>query len=358
MEFAQTEAPLAALPEEFDADPWAFNVLNGTLDLHTGELRPHDRDDKITQLAPIQHDPEARLQLWENFLESAAPDTELRAFLRRAVGYSLTGCTDEERLLFVHGQQATGKSTFLEAVKATFGDYGKRANFESLLAQRNGGGPRNDIARLHGSRLVVSLEMDDGRRLAEGLVKQLTGGDTVAARFLYQEAFEFKPQFKLWLAANSKPRIRDDDGATWRRILRVPFEEEIPEGERDPKVKATLSNPATAGPAILAWALRGCMEWQERRLDPPEAVRLATADYRAEMHPLRGWLEDCCEIDGDAWTSSADAWASYHRYAPRGLSQQKFTSRLKEERFIPERRDRNTRRGWRGLRVVDTSGHL
>ena len=179
------------------------------------------------------------------------------AFYRRAVGYSLTGHTSEEVLFFAHGPTATGKSSKLEAIRGVLGDYAATADFETFLKRHGDAGIRNDVARLAGARLVISVEVDDGKALAEGLLKLLTGGDTVAARFLYRETFEFRPVFKLWLAANDRPRVNADDAAMWRRILQLPFVNVIPEAERDERVKLALRNDPAVQTAILAWAVQG-----------------------------------------------------------------------------------------------------
>ena len=253
---ASSELPLVVLPVALDSDPWLLNVANGVLDLRTGRLRPHRREAMMTRLCPVEYRADADQGEWLRFLERVVPDPAARTFLQRAVGYSLTGDTREETLFFVCGPTASGKSTFAEAVKTILGDYGATCDFETFLRRPSSGGPRNDIARLHGARLVVGVEVEKGQRLAEGLVKTLTGGDKVAARFLYQEAFEFVPQFKLWLVANDRPRAADDDSALWRRILLMPFDHTIPEAERDPAVKARLRDPALGGPAVLASSAR------------------------------------------------------------------------------------------------------
>lgn len=292
---AQSEPGIPVQPAELDANPWLLNVLNGTLDLRTGELREHRREDLLTKLAPVEYDATARLELWERFLaESTRGDQELATFLQRAAGYSLTGETDEEKLFFVHGPAAAGKSTFLEALKAALGDYAATADFETFLARTQVGGPRSDVAALAGARLVVGIEVDEGKRMAEGLVKQLTGGDTVTARFLYKENFTFRPQFKLWLAANHAPKVSDADDAMWRRILRVPFEQVVPLERRDPEVKRVLRDPAQAGPALLAWAVQGCLAWQREGLGIPPAVVQATDAYRLDNDPLREFVRIRC----------------------------------------------------------------
>lgn len=210
---AATEPEVVARPNDFDADPYLFNCANGTLDLRTGALREHRRADHISKLSPVVFDHEASSERWDQFLvDLTGGDSELEAFMKRAVGYALTGDTSEEVLFMLLGPTNSGKSTFIDAINGALGDYGVVADFESFLARRFVGGIRNDIARLAGARFVSSVEVDEGKKLAEGLIKMITGGDVVTARMLYQEAFEFRPQFKLFMAANHPP-----PGKRWRR---------------------------------------------------------------------------------------------------------------------------------------------
>jgi putative DNA primase/helicase len=261
-------------------------------------------------------------------------------------------------LFMVLGPGATGKSTFLEAIKAVLGGYARTADFETFLKRRDAGGPRNDIARLAGARLVVSIEVDEGKRLAEGLVKMITGGDKVSARFLYQESFEFDPTFKLWLAANHAPIVRDDDDALWRRILRVPFDHVVPKAERDPTVKARLKNPATAGPAILAWLVRGCLAWQREGLGVPPAVESATAAYREEMDLIADFLADRCEVDSGATVRAEELQRTYQEWAravgSHALGAKRFAAALENHGFEPQRDKRG--RFWVGLRIGRGTG--
>ncbi|MGD1042170.1 MAG: phage/plasmid primase, P4 family [Sedimentisphaerales bacterium] len=321
---AQNQNAIVCHARVFDKDPYLLNCLNGTIDLRTGELTEHKAGDMLTKLCPVVFDRDAQLGLWNKFLDDVTGgNAELKDFLQRAVGYALTGDTREEKLFFVHGPTAAGKSTFLEAIKTTLGDYAITADFETFLKRMTTGAARNDVARLAGAHLVVSIEIDEGAELAEGLVKILTGGDTVAARFLYQESFEFYPKFKLWLAANHAPRASDRDEALWRRILRIPFEHTIPEDNRDPAIKATLRDPKIAGPAILAWAVKGCLLWQQRGLDVPESIRDATQQYRDEQDPLRDFFEDECIFGPTAYVTVADLRKQYETWA--GANGQKYT---------------------------------
>lgn len=298
-----------ASPEEFDADPWAFNVQNGTIDLKTGLLHPHARESRITKLAPVTFDPGAQHPVWTSFLERMIPDPEVRAYLARAAGYSLTGITTEEQLFFLHGPTATGKSTLAEALRAVWGDSAATADFESFLKHRKEG-VRNDLARLAGKRMVLALEVDEGRQLAVAVLKSLTGGDTVAARFLHREFFEFVPTFKIWFFANDKPRANPSDQALWRRVNVVPFLVSLTDKERDPSVKQTLTRNPRARSAILAWAVRGLVEWREIGLRPPSSVRLATAAYQEECDELGDFFEARCVLKPHLQTTSASLKAA------------------------------------------------
>lgn len=339
IDMARSEDGIPVLPEELDANGWLLNCLNGTLDLRTGDLYSHRHQDMITKIVPVNYDPNARLELWDRFMETTTQgDQEMLGFLQRAVGYSLTGNTGEEVLFFIHGPAATGKSTFVEAIKSVMGNYAVTADFEVFLQKyRDLGSPRNDVAALAGSRLVVSIEVQEGRRLAEGLVKMLTGGDTVRARFLYHESFEFLPEMKLWLCANHAPKVRADDTAIWRRILKLPFENIIPEDKRDPEVKETLKNPDIAGPAILAWAAQGCLRWQEYGLGIPDIVKEATAAYRKEMDILEAFIEDCCTIQAGMSASKKDLYSAYKQWCEESGEKAEgkinFGKRLSELRY-------------------------
>src|SRR5262245_3761438 len=413
---AQSEPGIALLPADLDTDPYLLNVLNGTIDLRTGALREHQRTDLITRLAPVEYSPDVQLELWDRFLREATAGCDppegpkaadaaqnaaaLRVFLQRAAGYSLTGDTGEEVLFLVHGPEAAGKSTFVEALKATLGDYARTADFETFLflvhgpeaagkstfvealkatlgdyartadfetflAKKGDGGIRNDVARLVGARFVASIEVEEGKKLAEGLVKQLTGGDTVTARFLYAESFQFAPAFKLWLAVNQAPRVTDQDGGIWRRILRVPFEHTVPKEKRDRTIKATLKNPAVCGPAILAWAVAGCLAWQRDGLGIPPIIEEATAQYRADQDPLRDFYAQRCVFEAQAWVASAALYVTYQTWArENGVRQSQVLSNtavgrrlrargcLQRTGEVVDKTDKRKKaRGWTGVRL-------
>jgi P4 family phage/plasmid primase-like protien len=290
---AESEGEIVAGPEEFDRNPYLLTALNGTINLETGQLLPHRREDMITKLAPVDYDPEAQCPTWHSFLDRIMEENQrLVEFLRRAIGYSLTGLTIEHVMFLMHGNGQNGKSTFLEAIQAMLGDYARTTNPAAFLAKDGGGdGPRNDIAALAGARFVKAVESEKGRRWAEALVKEVTGGDTISARFLYKEEFSFKPAFKLWFAANHKPKVTGQDRGIWRRIRLIPFKAEISETEKDTGLPDKLK---AEGAGILAWAVAGCLEWQEKGLQEPSEVLEATASYKEESDVLRDFIADCC----------------------------------------------------------------
>jgi putative DNA primase/helicase len=356
---AQSELGIAITPAELDANHYQLNCLNGTVDLRTGKLHRHRRKDLISKLAPVRFDTKANNYTWHKVLNDATGnDPELQELLQRAFGYSITGDTSEEVLFLIHGPAATSKSTIVEAIKATLGDYARTADFETFIKRRDVGGPRNDIACLAGNRLVISSEVDEGKQLAEGLVKMVTGGDTITARKLYHESFEFKPTFKLVLVTNHAPKIDPDDDAMWRRIHVIPMVCQVPKELRDPKVKAHLTNPAIAGPAILQWLLKGCLDWQRDGLKIPVVVQQATDEYRASQDSFGDFVADCCVLETNAWASSEalrsafKTWSIEHegRLNGHGLTDQAFAKKLK--RFeCTSRKSTGGVRGWRGIRL-------
>jgi putative DNA primase/helicase len=348
---AQSELPVE--PAQLDADPVLLNCPNGTLELKTLHLRPHRREDLLTKIAGAPYEPDARDAVWDEFLARSLADEELRRYVQRVAGYALTGSTAEEKLFLVHGPTAGGKSTFLGALRATWGDYATTADFSTFTARRADGGPRDDLARLHRARLVVSAEATDGA-LAEGIVKTWTGGDRVVARRLYEETFEFAPQCKLVIAANHRPRARDDDEALWRRIVEIPFAASIPLAERDPNVKAHLLDAGRARAAILAWAAQGVAAWFRQGLGSVPAVEAATAGYRAAMDPLGLFLEDACVLDPEGELPAGLLRKGYEEWCRDNgvrfpLSARAFAARL-EARGCRSRRGGGGTRLWQGIR--------
>lgn len=333
VELARTDPAVAISSEAMDTHPWLLTVENGTIDLRTGKLGPHRRADLGTKLAPVTYAPDAAAPAWQAFLDQVLPDSEVLGYLRRLVGYSLTGTVAEHILPFLYGTGANGKSTLLRAVLRTFGDYGRQADASLLLETRNAEHP-TAVARLAGSRLVVCIEAGAGRRLAEVMVKTLTGGDRVAARFLHQDFFEFDPTWTVLLAANHKPIVRGTDHATWRRIHLVPFTVTIPGPEQDHDLPDKLDQERSG---ILAWAVQGCLEWQAAGLQVPSSVEAATSAYRAEMDTLGDFLEECCDVAPDAEVLATELYSAYRRWSEatggEAVNQTLFGRMLNEHGF-------------------------
>lgn len=311
LKLAESEPGIPVAPAALDADPWALNVRNGTIDLRTGRLLPHDPARLITKMAPVEHDPDATCPTWDTFLNMIfGNDASLIAFLQRAVGYTLTSDIREQVLLILYGTGANGKTTFLETISAMMGDYAKAADF-STFAVSQGEKIPNDLARLVGARFVRTSELESGKRLAEETIKRLTGGEPILARFMRQEFFEFLPAFKLFIAANHKPVIRGRDKGIWRRIRLVPFLITVPDEQQDrdlpPKLQAEL-------PGILAWAVRGCLDWQRQGLSVPTAVVSATKEYNEEQDVLADFLADFCVEKPTAFVSNETLYAAYHSW--------------------------------------------
>jgi putative DNA primase/helicase len=312
IDLAKTEPRVAISYTALDQQPRKLTVQNGTLDLWTGQLGPFDRADLLTKLTDIPFDAEAPCETWEKTLSVIfGGDTELIRYVQRAIGYSLTGDTSEQCLHLCHGTGSNGKSTLLDILAELSGEYGQQADFQTFLDRRHDSGPRNDVARLAGSRLVRSSEVGDHKRLNEGLIKSLTGGDIITARFLYSEDFEFKPQFKLWLAANHKPVIRGTDYAIWRRIRLLPFEVTITADQADRELPKKLRAEL---PGILSWAVAGCLLWREQGLRPPDRVLAATADYKSESDIIASFIEENCEVDSSYKEPAGKLYTAYKRW--------------------------------------------
>lgn len=293
LEHAQHFLRFATAPEAFDTHPYLFNVLNGTLDVRTGELKPHSRDDLITKVAPVEWNPDIDTGEWRSFLRDRLGNEELEQFLARAVGYSLTEDNSHDVLFLIHGEGGSGKSTFLEATRSMMGDYARVADFTSFLRERfpTPGRPRPDLIALAGARLVAGVEVDKGKQLAEGLVKQLTGGDKMTARDVYKGQRDFFPKFKTWLVCNHAPKVNADDTGMWRRIMRIPFDKAIPRASQDSSLRRAWSTDPARRSAILKWAVLGCEALFERGdLAVPACVVEATETLRAEMDPCADFI--------------------------------------------------------------------
>lgn len=340
---------IATSPAVFDRDPWLLNVSNGTIDLRTGKRRCHERTNQVTKLAPVEFDAGATCPEWLRFLETIfAGNAELVAFVQRALGYSLTGQTTEQCFFVLHGGGANGKSTYIETVRHVLGDYSMSTATDTFMRTRDGRGPENDVARLRGARFVAAVESGEGRKLDEERIKRLTGGDTVTARFLFREAFEFVATGKIWIAVNDKPQITGIDQGIWRRIRLLPFDVTIPAHQQDKALPAKLHAEASG---ILNWMISGCLDWQRNGLQTPGVVTASTADWRGEENTVGRFVDECCNVAeslsvrASAFASGFAEWAKLNGEEP--LSGKALARRLKALQFKPGRNGQA--RLWLGL---------
>jgi P4 family phage/plasmid primase-like protien len=278
-----------ATPEDFDRDPMLLNCANGTLDLNTGTLREHNRADRITKIAPVAYDPNADAPTFDKFLRDILPSESVRRFVQRLTGYALNGKTNEKALPILHGTGDNGKSTLLNVLMEMCGEYSLQASNDLLMGRSS---HPTEVADLHGRRFVTNVETEEGRRLKESLVKQLTGGDRISARRMREDPWNFWPTHTLFMATNHKPEIRGTDNAIWTRIKLIPFDVSIPKDQQDRELPEKLRKEL---PGILAWAVRGHTGWLREGLQEPEEVKAATDSYRSDMDVLARFIDEECE---------------------------------------------------------------
>ncbi len=282
---------------EWDTDPLLLGVVNGVIELRTGHLRDGRREDRMTKFAPVVYHPNATYPVWSRVVpEIFSHRKDVLHWIHKSVGYSITGLTREQALFFATGIGRNGKDKFMETLRKALGEgptgYAKDVPFSTFEAHNNDRIP-NDIAMMAGRRFITASETQEGKPLNEGRLKYLTGSESITARFLRQEWFTFKPQMKLWFAVNKKPRVRDESHGFWRRMRLIPFEERF-EGSRDDKQLSEKLEQEL--PGILAWAVEGCLLWQQEGLDPPpDLIVKATEDYRRDQDPLGDWLSERTE---------------------------------------------------------------
>lgn len=314
---AQHLLGVPVLPEEMDAYTDYFNCESGVINMRNGEILPHDSNFLLSHMSFCEYDESgARPKLWLQFVDDVTGgDKALQDYLQRCVGYSLTGSVKEQCLFYLYGLGCNGKSTFLDIITELAGTYASHVSPDTIMAKRtNSSGASGDLARLKSARLVTCEEADEGMRFSEGLVKELTGGEEITCRFLYGDDFQYKPEFKIWIAANHKCIIRGTDNGIWRRIRMIPFEVTIPPEKIDKGLKWKLRKEL---PQILNWAMQGCLKWLRDGLEPPTAVKKATAEYRNEMDVLASFMEDCIIIDYSSreTISASDLYSLYKRWA-------------------------------------------
>jgi putative DNA primase/helicase len=340
-----------------------LNVANGIVDLTTGAFRAHDRGLYLMQQSPICYDPAATCPMWDKFLEGVMPDPDRRAYLARVVGYSHTGATGEQVMFIHHGEGQNGKGVFMRVVMGLLGDYAQAVPASTLMAKHGDGGIPNDVARMVGKRLLSTSETGRtaegrGKPLDEELVKRLTGEDPVSARFLNAEFFEFKPVGKIHLATNHLPDVSGSHSMA-RRLQDIGWDVIVPPAKRIQGLAEQILAREAAG--VLNWAIRGCLDWQQRGLAVPDSVTAKTREHIAQSNPLATWLEEETDEVPDAVTENGQLYGSYKSWAERAgvrrpMSMKAFTIRLQEQGFQQDKDSRTRRAVTRGLALAILGG--
>lgn len=349
------ETRLVVRLKDLDRNPWLLNVRNGTLDLRTAELHPHDQADLITHFCDVEWDDAATAPTWTEFVRSSmGGDLELTLYLQRLVGYSITGLTTEHLLAFFHGGGNNGKSTFLQTLRSMLGEYACACPRDLLFEDRAGQRHPAELARLYGKRLAVCAEVGEHCTLDEAKVKDLTGGDSVSVRRMREDFWDLEPTHTLFLSGNHKPTVRGDDLGIWRRIRLIPWLVTVAAEDVDKdlplKLKAEL-------PGVLRWVVNGCLEWQRIGLSEPAVVVAATQEYRAESDVLGEFLEQFVMFGPDESCSREtlrkryEAWCEEAGHHPLGAK--KVAQRLREKHVetTKVREGMRVKNGWKGCRL-------
>lgn len=357
---AKTDDRVKVRSEDLDADPWLFNVGNGTLNLQTGSLYDHDRNDLLTKRSPVEYHargPKAQCPRWLSYLDQVFEGKpSLPAFVKRLVGYTLTGITRENIFVILLGPQGTGKTTFIETIRAIFGDYATNAEARVFL-QKNTSGSRAtpEIAALQGARFVTSPETEQGDRLATSLIKRMSGSGRITAAHLYGAPFEFDPVMKLWIDTNHRPHIPANDDAMFARLVVLPFDIVFRHTERD--IKGYRDILRAELPGILHWAVEGCLEWQQDGLARPPEVQAAHDEYKAESDTFASFLDDACVVTADAVSTASALYSAYTEWAKetneKPVNMRIFKARLTERGYLHKRTEKGM--VWLGIKPARES---
>lgn len=329
-----TIALLPVKPEELDANKYLLNCQNGVIDLKTGTLLPHESHHLMTKIADVGYEKDADAPNWKKFLETILVDEkgntnhDLIRYVQKLMGYSMSGDITDQSMYFLYGGGKNGKSTFINTIKDILGDYARQTNKETFIFKENNGGANSDVARLAGSRFVSAIESNEGEKLDESIIKQITGGEAVIARFMHKDYFEFSPEFKVFFTTNHKPIVKGTDEGIWRRIKLVPFLAFIPEDKRDLTLPVKLKEEASG---ILNWMVEGCMMWQREGLAPPQQIQKSGDEYRNEMDLLLPFILESCNINPLSEVSLKDLYAEYKFFC-----QDSGDYELKKRSFIRE----------------------
>ena len=346
--------------EDLDQNVWLLNCQNGTIDLRTGKLQPHDSKDFITRICSAEYNPTCAIPLWKQLMEKiTGGDKEYMRYIQKALGYALTGDISEQAIFILYGTGSNGKSTMLNIFAALLNGYAQSTSSDTFMQKKNES-VNNDIARLKGARFVSAIEMEEGKRLAESLIKSMTGGDKLVTRFLYGEFFEYVPQFKVFLAVNHKPMIRDTTKSIWRRIKLMPFTNTFTEQERDKHFASKIM--ASEMPGILAWAVQGCLLWQQEGIIEPDVVATANRDYNEEMDSFSHFFDECCVVRDGARVTNKMLRAKYKEWCvdngEHELSQRPFSQKLLEHGFEKKKSSSSGGQEWYGFGLAGEASRL
>jgi putative DNA primase/helicase len=336
--------------DELDRQPELLNVENGTVNLRTGEMYRHDRRDLISKLAPVHFDPTEKAPTWDKLLRWAFLERDdLIAYFQRCVGYALTASTQEHVFFLLHGNGGNGKTTVLDALEGILGDYCTRVPASAFLGGQD---QERGLASAAGSRLVLAVEPETGRAFRDGLIKTVTGERKFTARRLYENAVTLPLTFKIAIAANHLPEVRDDSDGFWRRVRLIPFENVIRAEEKDTRLGDRLRDEY---PGILAWAIRGAVRYFELGLGSAPEADAATQAYREEESTIRRFVEDRCDLDPEAWVLTAPLYAEFKTWAERNGEQRvprRSDFRARALRLDGVRaRDKDIGRGLAGIKL-------
>jgi putative DNA primase/helicase len=324
-----------------DEDIFSLNILNGTFDLKTGEIKDHNRSHNITKLINITYDSNKDCPNWKSFLDRIfLGDKELIEYIQKTIGYSLTGSMTEQCFYMCYGGGANGKSTFLNTIQKILGDYSDTLKGSSLMVKRNDDGARGDLAKLKGKRFVIASELNEGQTFDESLLKALTGGDIVPVRYLYGEDFPLIPQFKLWIGTNEKPKVKGTNLGIWRRVRLIPFLYTFKEEDKDPNFYEKFIEPELDG--ILNWAVEGCLKWQKEGIEIPQKVMMAVEEYQNEMDSIGRFLEECCMVGNEYSVKASLLYDEYVKWCSDNreheISNVKFSKKITEKGFEKSRK--------------------
>lgn len=360
----KTEPGITVGATQLDAADYLLPCDNGVLDLsgRDARLRPHRREDLLTRCLATPYHPAADAPTWEAFLQRAMNgNTEMIAYLQRIFGLCLTGAANVHELFILYGSGANGKSVFCDTMLGLLGKFGGVAP-ESLLIARNGQTEHpTEIASLKGKRAVIASETESGATLRLQLVKRLTGDSTLTGRYMRQDYFEFLRTHKMLLVTNNRPRLTEDTDAVWRRLRIIPFTVVIPPKARDPNLIDKLKSEY---PGILAWAVRGCLDWQRHGMQPPAEVLIATDDYRAESDDLADFFADKCVVGSDSFrVPRSELFTAYTTWAKasnerRPLERGAFYEAVRRRDGISDHKWKavgKTERGFKGLALSNTT---